>query len=161
MKKVLAVVMTAIILLSPLQAKASEVPADIRAVAEELCAEKCICPEIVESIAYSESRFTPNIISASGDYYGLCQVGIKWNRDRMKRLGVTEEDLLTVRGNLTVAVDLLGELFEQYEDVGAVLLAYGGFSDEKKRLYYEKGVLPPYIKGVLDRASMYEKQHNK
>ena len=156
-----AVVLAIIILLAPTQARAAEVPEDIREVAEELCAEKCICPEIVESIAYSESRFTPDIISASGDYYGLCQVGIKWNRDRMARLGISKEDLLTVRGNLIVTVDILAELFEQYEDVGDVLLAYGGFSDEKKRRYHEKGVLPAYINGVLNRSKMYEQQHNK
>ena len=60
-----------------------------------------------------------------------------------------------------MAADLLAELFEQYEDVGDVLLAYGGFSDDKKRKYHDKGVMPGYIKGVLDLAQEYEKQHNK
>lgn len=162
MKRIIPIILTAIIFIFlPLQAKADDIPYEIRVVIEEECAKKYICPEVVESIAYHESGFTPNIISASGDYYGLCQVGYKWNKDRMARLGVSKEELLTIRGNIVVAVDLLAELFETYEDIGDVLLAYGGFSQERKDRYHKDGTLPNYVNRVLDRARMYEMEHNK
>ena len=148
-------------LLFPMTAHAEEIPAEVRAVAEELCSDRCVCPELVEAIACSESHFTVDIISSDGGFYGLCQVSPWWNRYRMAELGVTKSDLLTIRGNLMVAVDLLADLFEEYEDPVEVLLQYGGFSEAKKWKYRNEGVIPAYIQGVLERSARYEEEHRK
>lgn len=146
------------VLMLPMSAQAAEIPEDIKETAEEIGEAYCVSPALIEAMCYEESRFTPNIINKSGKNYGLMQINPNFNTDRMKRLGVTKEDLLTVRGNILVGTDLLAELFETYEDVGEVLLIYGGFSQAKKDAYHTKGVLPAYITRLLERAEKYEKE---
>lgn len=142
-------------------AHAAEIPEDIRETAEEIGNEYCVSPALIEAMCYEESRFTPNVVNKSGKNYGLMQINPSFNVDRMKRLGVTKDDLLTVRGNILVGTDLLAELFEEYEDVGEVLLIYGGFSQAKKDAYHTKGVLPAYITRLLKRAEEYERRETE
>ncbi len=142
-------------------AHAAEIPEDILETAEEIGTEYCVSPALIEAMCYEESRFTPNVVNKSGKNYGLMQINPSFNVDRMQRLGVTKDDLLTVRGNILVGTDLLAELFETYEDVGEVLLIYGGFSQAKKDAYHTKGVLPAYITRLLKRAEEYERRETK
>lgn len=137
---------------------AAEIPADIKEAAEEIGEEYCVSPALIEAMCYEESRFTPGIINKSGKNYGLMQINPNFNTARMERLGVTKEDLLTVRGNILTGTDLLAELFEEHEDTVLVLLIYGGFSKAKINAYLTKGSIPAYIVKLLDRASKYEKE---
>jgi len=144
------------------QVHAAEIPEDIKAAAEEICAESDFdYPHIVESLAFSESKFIPDIKSANGKYYGLCQVSPKWNKDRMERLGISEEELLTVRGNITVAVDLLKELYDKHQDMTLTLLYYGGFGQKRIDRYLKDGTTPDYIIELLGRAETYKQQQEK
>lgn len=156
MRRGIAILIAALMI--PMQVKAAEIPEDIRETAEEIGEEYCVSPALIEAMCYEESRFTPGIINRSGKNYGLMQINPTFNVDRMQRLGVTKEGLLTVRGNILVGTDLLAELFETYEDVGEVLLIYGGFSQAKKDAYHTEGVLPAYITRLLKRAEEYEKE---
>ena len=156
MRRLIAAV--AIFLMVSTSVHAAEIPADIKTAAEEIGMEYSVSPALIESICYHESRFTPNIKNASGKNYGLMQINPSFNTERMERLGVTKEGLLTVRGNILVGTDLLATLFEEYEDVGEVLLIYGGFSQAAKDRYHKKGILPAYINKVLKLAEQYEKE---
>lgn len=155
------IITAALVLTLSTTAHAAEIPEDIKEAAEEIGNEYCVSPALIEAIAYSESRFTPDIVNRSGKNYGLMQVSPKWNAARMERLGVNAQDLLTVRGNILVGTDLLAELFETHEDIVMVLMKYGGFSQAKIDAYINRGVIPAYISDLLDRAHEYEQANEK
>lgn len=86
-----------------------------------------ISPEFLEAVAWTESRFDPE--AENSGCIGLMQISPKWHRDRMERLGITEEDLWTVNGSMAVAADYLRELFEIHDDPYWVLMTYNGDSN--------------------------------
>lgn len=151
-----AVIILLLIVLLPIRAHAAEIPQDIREEAEGIGDAYCVSPALILAICYQESRFTPGIKNRSGKNYGLMQINPAYNKARMERLGVTRDELLTVMGNIMVGTDLLAELFEEYEDIGDVLLQYGGFSQAKKDKYHKDGTLPGYINDLLERSAYYE-----
>lgn len=159
MKHAALVIVAALLL--PITAHAAEVPEEIREAAEEIGEQYAVSPALIEAICYEESRFTADIKNASGRNYGLMQVAPAFNKARMERLGVTKEELLTVRGNILVATDLLAELFGKYEDPVDVILIYGGFSQAKKDKYHKDGAVPPYITKLLERARNYEQEREE
>ena len=122
---------------------------------EIICQDKHICPEMVESIIEAESSWNPK--AQNGDCIGLMQVSESWHKDRMARLGVT--DLTDPYDNILAGVDYLSELFEQYEDVGAVLMKWNG--DSKLSEYLETGELSEYAEKVLERSAELERLHGK
>lgn len=122
---------------------------------EIVCQDKHICPELVEAIIEKESSWSPNAIN--GDCIGLMQVSEKWHKERMGRLGV--EDLKDPYDNILVGVDYLSELFEQYEDVGAVLMKWNG--DSRLTEYIGTGKLSEYAEKILDRSAELERIHGK
>lgn len=122
---------------------------------EIICQERGICPELVEAIIERESGWDPEAVN--GDCIGLMQVSEKWHQDRMERLGVT--DLTDPYDNILVGVDYLAELFEQYEDVGAVLMKWNG--DSRLSEYMETGELSEYAEKVLERSAELERLHGK
>lgn len=132
-----------------------EIPDEVVRAAEYWGFEYDICPELLESMAYQESRFRASIKSANGSCIGLMQVNPKWHKDRMKKLGVTTEDLLTVNGSMAVAADYLSVLFEKYEDPVTVLMLYNG--DERAFT----GKTSAYAREILKRSEEYEIRHHK
>lgn len=122
---------------------------------EIVCEDKHICPELVEAIIEAESSWNPK--AKNGDCIGLMQVSESWHRDRMARLGVT--DLTDPYDNILVGVDYLSELFERYEDVGAVLMKYNG--DSRLPEYLETGEMSEYAEKILTRSAELERMHGK
>lgn len=122
---------------------------------EIVCEDKHICPELVEAIIEAESSWNPK--AKNGDCIGLMQVSESWHRDRMARLGVT--DLTDPYDNILVGVDYLSELFERYEDVGAVLMKYNG--DSRLPEYMETGEMSEYAEKILTRSAELERMHGK
>ena len=122
---------------------------------EIICQERNICPELVEAIIEAESSWNPK--AQNGDCIGLMQVSESWHQDRMERLGVT--DLTEPYDNILVGVDYLSELFERYEDVGAVLMKWNG--DSRLTEYIETGELSEYAEKVLKRSAELERLHGK
>lgn len=155
------IITAALVLTLSTTVHAAEIPADIKEAAEEYGEAYCISPSLIEAICFCESRFVPDIINKSGRNRGLMQIDPAFNVARMERLGISEEDLLTVRGNILTGTDLLAELFEEHEDVVLVLLIYGGFSKAKINAYLTKGSIPGYIERLLDRANKYEQANEK
>lgn len=125
-------------------------------IAEEVGDEYNICPELLASIAYTESRYEPDV--ERDGCIGLMQVSAKWHKDRMKELGVS--DLRSPYENMLVAADYLAELFKEYEDPGLVLMIYNGDASAKK---YQTGKseLSKYASDILEMSEKLERKHKK
>lgn len=135
------------------------IPSDVKEYAEKYGAEYCICPELIEALAYQESRFIPDVVSADGACIGICQINQKCHRARMKRLGVT--DLTDAEQNIHVACDYLAEILTEHEDIAECLYIFNGNQTGLKR-YQETGeVKSAYVKEILERSMDYERLHGK
>ncbi len=146
--EILAVCMAVV----PAEAKVKEtveVPQEVAAIAEELGEEYGICPELIQAIAWRESRFKSD--AENKGCIGIMQVYEKWHKDRMKRLGVT--DLYDMRQNMMVGVDFLSELFERYGDAPVVTAAYHGEKD-----IYD---VSDYTKTIIELTEYLERKHGK
>lgn len=111
-----------------------------------------ISPELLEAIAYYESRYTPNIKNAEG-CYGLMQIHLSSHRNRLQKLNINEDDILNPYNNILIAADILSELFEEYEDVAIVLAVYHG----EKNISSSKP--SKYVSNILNYSAKLEKQH--
>lgn len=151
-KKLLAALIISTFLAAvPLQAESIDVKYDKRYVemCERIGGRYHVSPEILEAIIEHESGGDPDAGLDSTKCYGLMGVSAYWNRDRMKRLGVT--DLHDPEGNILVAADLLLELFEEMEDPYEVLRFYGGYPEGDYR----------FSEQILQRAWELEVLHGK
>lgn len=137
-----------------IQAQAEEciVPDHILEMSNEIGKEYNICPELLQSIAFQESRFQAD--AQNGGCTGLMQVNPAWHEDRMRELGVT--DLYNPEQNMEVAADYLQELFEKYEDVGTVLMVYHGESGAVSKIEPSR-----YADEILTRSAELERAHGK
>ena len=134
---------------------AVEVPEEIRDISEELGQAYNICPEVIQSMCYIESRF--KVDAENAGCIGIMQVYEKWHKDRMKRLGVT--DLKDPRQNMAVAVDYLAELVADGEDMEEALMRYHGESRINEKL--EAGEMSDYVAAILELAAELERQNGK
>lgn len=155
-RKAVAIILAMAVLASSFPVRAEEVPASVKETAEELGDEYGICPELIEAICYAESSFNP--AAKNGSYIGIMQVNPVVHKARMERLGVT--DLTDMYGCMLTGTDYLSELFERYEDPAVALMHYGGYGRQIP-IHEETGVMPGYVKRVLELAARYERQHNK
>lgn len=130
------------------------IPNEVKQAAEKWGKHYGICPELIEALAYEESRYISDVVSKDGSCIGLCQVNPKCHKNRMEKLGVT--DLTDIDGNIAVATDYLAELFEQYEgDVDILLMAYNGDSS------WKNGHISSYAERILERSADLERMHGK
>ena len=110
-------------------------------------AEYGIASELLMAMIEIESQGDPQAFN--GTDYGLMQVAQKWHYDRMKRLGAM--DLFDTDQNIHVGTDYLAELFNEYEDVGFVLMIYNmGYNTAEH--YYNEGIISEYAQSVTARA---------
>ena len=170
MKKVIVGILLGLcVLTTPIQASANAnsnidtsesdgIPFMIRQYAEVGGSEYDICPELLESIAYFESRYTADAVN--GSCMGLMQVNPNAHKDRLEKYGWSSEDLLDPYKNMMIASDYLQELFDEYEDVGLVLYIYNGNSTGLKQ-YKKTGQLNKYAAKILDRSAELERIHGK
>ena len=137
-----------------IQAQAEEciVPEHILEMSNEIGKEYNICPELLQSIAFQESRFQAD--AQNEGCTGLMQVNPAWHEDRMRELGVT--DLYNPEQNMEVAADYLQELFEKYEDVGTVPMVYHGESGAVSKIEPSR-----YADEILTRSAELERAHGK
>jgi len=138
------------------EAEETTVPKEIRVYAEVIGKAYNICPELLEAMAFCESSY--DVDAKNGTCVGLMQVSEKWHGDRMEELGVT--DLTDGYSNMLVAADYLSELFEKYEDVGAVLMVYNGDSDAFDFMN-GKAPISDYADDILALSAELERQHGK
>ena len=134
------------------QAEECIVPDHILEMSNEIGKEYNICPELLQSIAFQESRFQAD--AQNGGCTGLMQVNPAWHEDRVRELGVT--DLYDPKQNMEVAADYLQELFRRYEDVGTVLMVYHGEAGA-----VDKVEASQYADEILERSAALERLHGK
>ena len=116
-----------------------------------------IDPYILQSIAYTESRYYVRAAGSSNDT-GLCQIVPKWNQDRIKRLGIT--DLYDPYSSILLCAEIMDELkgYEHGNDISYVLMAYNmGATGAKKK--YESGYISDYAKKVLAKKKELESRN--
>ena len=135
------------------------IPEEVRQSAEKWGAVYNICPELIEALAYQESRYIPDVVSADGSCIGLCQINQGCHRSRMKRLGVT--DLTDIDGNIAVACDYLAEIFAEHEDVAETLYIYNGNSAGLANYMKTGEIKSTYVNEILDRSECLEFIHGK
>ena len=129
---------------------------EVRMLAEQIGGEYGICPELLQAVAWQESRYQETAQAAGCT--GLMQISERWHQDRMEKLGVA--DLYDPAGNMKVAADYLSELAEKYEDIGMVLMIYNG--DSRAEDYQKTGTgLSDYADAVLEMSQQLEREHGK
>lgn len=132
------------------------IPAEVAQNAKIIGGELNICPELLEAIAYQESRYNP--AAKNGSCKGLMQVNACHNH-RYIDAGWSPGDWDDPYKNMYVAASYLAELFDKYEDVGIVLGVYHGESNA-----VEKGMsgnLSTYTTMILERSAELERIHGK
>ena len=150
---------------SPIRSEAAasdqeEIPKEIIEYCEEIGPTYDICPELLEAIAWHESRFTEDVTNKN--CWGLCQVNIKVHADRIENLGYTKKDMLKARPNIEVAADYLHELYETYGDDSPIVLSlYSGAGWDAVEKYNETGIMTDYCEDILSRSARYERLHGK
>lgn len=135
-----------------------EVPELIKGYCEEVGEIYDICPELLEAIAFYESRFIPDV--KNNNCWGMMQINVDIHEDRILSLGFEKKDMLDPLKSIVVAADILSELYETYEDGPIVLMYYAG---QQKAIpgYLKNGKITKYVTDVLDRSEMYERLHGK
>ena len=133
-----------------------EVPEEVIIMSEELGYEYGICPEILQAIAWRESRFDAN--ADNKGCVGMMQIAPRWHQDRMARLGVT--DLSNPYQSMKVAADYLSELHSQYQDIAISLMVYNGDSSYKE-VIDGTGELSTYATDILELSAQLEADHGK
>lgn len=126
-----------------------EVPDDVRTFCELAQEESNVCAELLEAICFRESTFRAT--ATNGDCCGLMQVSVKWHKDRMAQLGVT--DIYDKQGNIRVAANYLSELFQRYDgDIYKVLKEYNGDTSDG---------ISDYMADILEISEALERVHGK
>lgn len=134
------------------------VPTEIKEIAEIIGNEFNICPELLEAMAFKESRYIPTV--KSGSCKGLMQINTTIHRDRFINAGWSTDEWVDPYKNMYVAADYLAELFRDYEDVAIVLYLYNGDSANAKR-YRSSGYLSGYVSSILNKSEELERLHGK
>lgn len=100
--------------------------------------------ELVFGIMAVESNYNIKAKGDGGNSLGLMQIQPRWNKARMKRLGVT--DLLDPHQNILCGVDILAELLEKYDTEKALVCYNMGESGAKGK------TSTSYSRKVLEKA---------
>lgn len=130
------------------------IPTEVKEAAEKWGEVYNICPEFIEALAYQESRYQADAVSADGSCVGICQINQGCHKKRMKRLGVT--DLTDIDSNIHVAADYLAEIFVEHDgEPEIVLMIFNGDSS------WQKGRTSAYAKEIVERSAELERLHGK
>lgn len=133
------------------------IPEDIRVYCELVGNEYNISPELLEAIAYNESRFIPTV--KNGKHYGLMQINVKIHSFRLEEYGFTEDDMFDPYKNLIIAADYISDLYENYADEDEVMLALYSGNWKAVSNYKEYGFVCSYAQTILNRAEKYKEMH--
>ena len=119
-----------------------------------LCETYGVDPAIVVAMIERESGFRPAVKGDNRRSYGLMQIQLRYHKERMKKLGVT--DLLNPYHNVAVGIDLLGELSDRGKSLEWVLMAYnGGYGYADRNI--SAGTISNYAKAVIARSKELKK----
>lgn len=132
-----------------------EIPVDVQAACNIYGAQYDICPELLEAIAYHESRYLPDV--ENGTCKGVMQINISAHKKRMEKLNV--DNIFDINSNVLIAADYLAELFAENDDPAIVLALYHGEKNAEKRT--NAGNLSSYVREILELSAKLERKHGK
>lgn len=157
MKKIVSLLLvTALIIGSPVKADCKETYYSICCEVGDIYG---ICPEILQAMCFYESSYNPKVHN-SYDATGLMGIVPRFNRSRMKRLGIT--DLYDPKQNIMCGADLMLELCEKYGDCGLALVAYNcGENSKTFKSCLKNGTYTRYAQKILDMAWELEESNGK
>lgn len=164
-KRLMGAILVGLMITAPIRVEANSlsyitpedvdgIPAEISQNAEIIGGELNICPELLEAIAYQESRYKPT--AKNGPCKGLMQVSTCHDQKYIDA-GWSPSDWDNSYKNMYVAAQYLLELFERYEDIGVVLSVYHGEKDAVSKA--QNGDLSSYVTEILERSEHLERIH--
>lgn len=115
-----------------------------------------LCPELLEAIAWKESRFTPT--AKNGSFVGMMQMHKSIHKDRIETFGT---DPFDPHASIWAAASLLHDLSEEYAtegepaDAAVILAAYHGEDNPVGR------DPSSYTRTVLEVSEALERIHGK
>lgn len=169
MRNTLMLFLSCFMLINPIFVKATEktnslndtyaIPEELIQYFEEAGKEKNICPELLEAIAFYESRFIPDL--ENENCVGIMQIDIKIHKSRMERFGYSKKDMLDPEKNIIIAADILYDIYQMYGDDNPFVIMY--YSGQKKALteYKKSGKISNHARDVLILSEKYERYHDK
>ena len=128
--------------------------AEIQQEVYDLCEANCIDFCLIMAIIKTESSFRSYVVSGS-ECYGLMQIHKINHKMLEKNLGIT--DILDPIQNVKSGIYILRNLFDEYDDVGMVLMAYNmGENAAKKK--WDKGI---YSTSYTEKVLGYQEEFYK
>lgn len=115
-----------------------------------------IDPAVIIAVAWKESTYNADAVGDGGNSLGLMQIQPRWHKERMDRLNC--QDLLDPFQNVTVGVDILAGLLDNYDgDISMALMAYNAGSTGAYSYWFSKGIYSnDYSRAVLNMAAQLE-----
>lgn len=125
------------------------IPEDVQRYCESAGTEFGVCPELLEAVAWRESRFNP--YAENQGCSGIMQISVKWHEKRMSDLGVS--NIYDCEGNIRIGASYLRELLDQHDgELDVVLKKYNGDTS--------KGV-SKYVIEISEVSAALERVHGK
>ena len=120
----------------------------------ETCEELNIDAGVVMAMIFYESSYQADAIGDGGNSLGLMQIQERWHKERMERLDV--DNLLNPYQNVTVGIDLLAELLDEYNgNVEMALMAYNAGRSGAEEYWFSKGEYSnDYSRKVVELARL-------
>jgi soluble lytic murein transglycosylase-like protein len=104
----------------------------------QTCEELNIDAAVVMAMIFYESSYQADAIGDGGESLGLMQIKPRYHADRMERLDVT--NLLHPYQNVTVGIDFLAELLDEYDgNVEMALMAYNAGRSGAEEYWFSNG----------------------
>ena len=104
----------------------------------QTCEELNIDAGVVMAMIFYESSYQVDAIGDGGNSVGLMQIQERWHKERMERLDV--DNLLNPYQNVTVGIDLLAELLDEYNgNVEMALMAYNAGRGGAEEYWFSNG----------------------
>lgn len=125
----------------------------------EVCADEDVPVALVLAMIEHESRFNPEVVSATDDY-GLMQINVinhEWLEEDYRCA-----DMLNPYQNVFCGIKIIGNYLEKYEDdYGKALMAYN-MGDYGARKAWQNGVTSTnYSTSILELMQKYEEVHHE
>jgi len=100
-------------------------------------------PAFILAVIETESTYKWQV--QNGEHYGLMQINPKWQKERMKKLGI-EEINANPYDNIRVGIDYISELFEIYDNPYDVLNVYNSGSTDGYTHSYSIDVMEKFYR---------------
>ncbi len=109
-------------------------------------------PLLIFGIMYTESRYTKNAVSESGNDIGIMQINVVNSSWLKQNLGIT--DIGDFSQNVRSGVYMISRYLKKYNDISKALMCYHYGEAGANRLWNEKGIeTDSYCKTVIAEAA--------